>query len=109
MDLNRKSVGYTVLGPVRARASAPSGERIALAAGPNPFAGSARITHPPSAALSVIDVSGRRVRRLDPPIASTTTTWNGRDDAGRDLPAGLYWVTCRTPGASATTRLLKLR
>jgi len=41
----------------------------------------------------VSDVQGRRVRRLVESEASTggrSLVWDGRDDAGRHVPSGLY-------------------
>jgi hypothetical protein len=67
---------------------------------PNPLARAATVTltlehDAASLAIDVFDVRGRRVRRLaDGPVGAGPHgwSWNGRDDAGRPLPAGVYFV-----------------
>lgn len=49
--------------------------------------------------VSVIDAGGRTVAR------TTADRWDGRDGSGRNLPAGIYWLRCRTGGV---TRLVWL-
>jgi len=60
------------------------------------------------AALDVYDVSGRSVRRLagDP---SAGLHWDGRDDAGAMLPAGLYLMRLTTPHGAWTARSVLVR
>jgi flagellar hook assembly protein FlgD len=55
--------------------------------------------------LALVDVSGRTVRRLhdqDLPAGETLLSWDGRDDGGREVPAGVYLVKV-TKTAGATT------
>ena len=56
----------------------------------------------------VLDLAGRRVRRLDPGaagIAGTTTfAWDARDDAGRHVTPGLYFLRVTSPAGSRTVR-----
>jgi len=54
--------------------------------GPNPFRTSVAYQAP--GAVRVHDAAGRLVRTL----ARGTSTWDGADDAGRALPAGLYFL-----------------
>ena len=75
------------------------GEMRILPSLPNPFSQSAqlRFVLPSNAAvtLDICDVFGRRVRRLldgFAPAGAGQVLWNGRDDAGRCLPAGLYFT-----------------
>jgi len=75
-------------GDVRMRLAAPS---------PNPFNPSTEIRFelaaPGRATLEVFDLTGRRVRTLlrsELPAGPHAATWNGTDDAGRDVPAGVY-------------------
>jgi hypothetical protein len=49
-----------------------------------------------------------------PAVEAWRLWWNGRDESGRPVPAGTYFVTLRTtgPGGAATTarsRLVVLR
>ena len=88
---------------------------LQLLAGPNPFASGAtvRFVLPASgpAEVRVVDVAGRRVRRLqvEPLTAGPhTVAWDGRADDGTRAPAGLYLVRVRTAGGERTARLVRL-
>jgi hypothetical protein len=50
------------------------------------------------AELSVYDVSGRLVRRIDSgvyPAGHRVATWDGRDEHGRDVAPGIYFVQAK--------------
>jgi hypothetical protein len=86
------------------------------AARPNPFAGSATLRYGQPAGraadLVVFDTAGRTVRCLAGGTAAAgprTVEWDGRDDAGRVVPTGVYFVRLRGPGCSLTQRLLRIR
>ncbi|HMF13528.1 MAG TPA: T9SS type A sorting domain-containing protein [Gemmataceae bacterium] len=62
--------------------------------------------------VSVVDVDGRRVRELfkgERPAAAWTIQWNGQDENGAAVPAGVYFVTMRGNGESVTKRVVMLR
>src|SRR5262249_42400568 len=64
-----------------------------------------------SVETSIYDASGRRVRALvrGPLDAGAhDIPWDGRDDAGRRAPAGIYFVKVVTRDGAATSRLVKL-
>ncbi len=95
-------------------ASLLRGRRLVVA--PNPFNGTAHIhwnlVRDADVSLRVFDASGRAVRTLvaGPAIAGTrTTTWNGRDDTGRELAHGIYFVRLETPGEMAKTKVVLAR
>jgi flagellar hook assembly protein FlgD len=49
--------------------------------------------------LTVFDVTGRRVRQLldEPrPVGAGEVAWDGRDDDGRSVVSGLYFVKLAT-------------
>lgn len=80
---------------------------------PNPFRGSTSmqlsIARDGHARIAVYDLVGRRVRTLvDAPLAAgrQTLVWDGRDDGGRAVAAGLYMVRFDTPGAQQSRRLV---
>ena len=85
-----------------------------LVVAPNPTSGSASIRFSPAAAgtysLAVYDLRGRRVRVLEQ-VASAlqpvTVGWDGRDDGGRELPSGVYFVRV-TAGAQTLTNKVVL-
>lgn len=86
-----------------------------VSAAPNPFAGSAAIRWAlPSASdvsLSVYDAAGRRVRdllrgRLD--AGPHSMTWDGRDDRGRALGAGIYWLRLQAGGREVKASVTRL-
>lgn len=86
------------------------------AARPNPFAVSATLHYglptAQAAGLVVYDASGRAVRTLARGTAAAgyhSVEWNGRDDAGRSVPAGVYFARLQTAGRSMTQRLLRVR
>jgi hypothetical protein len=98
--------------------SAPAAPAPAAAASltaawaPNPARGGASLSlELPVAArleLRLYDVAGRRVRTLELGSREAGTHrigWDGRDDAGRPLPPGLYFGEVRADARVARTRL----
>jgi hypothetical protein len=62
--------------------------------------------------LALYDQQGRRVRSLlggTQPAGEQLITWNGHDDSGRALPAGLYFVRLATEGRTFVSRLAVIR
>jgi hypothetical protein len=60
----------------------------------------------------IFDAGGRTVRDLGwfPGDGGRPRwTWDGRDAAGRMLPAGLYFMSCRGAGLEQTAPLLRLK
>lgn len=90
---------------------------LALSAWPNPCRPQTTLhfslREPGAVALDVFDAQGRRVRSLLTgealPAGPQAIAWDGRDDAGRALPAGVYLVRVTTPAGEGTTRLVRLR
>jgi hypothetical protein len=83
---------------------------------PNPARGAATLRFGlPRAArveLALYDQQGRRMRSLlsgTQPAGERTITWNGSDDDGRALPAGLYFVRLATEGRTFISRLAVIR
>jgi hypothetical protein len=87
------------------------------AATPNPFQGATALAYELTAAAVVghalYDAAGRCVRTLEraaPRDAGPhAVAWDGRDDAGRAVPAGVYFQRVHTAGGTATQRLVRLR
>ncbi len=101
------STGVEIAGPAHAF-------RLAAAA-PTPFADRTelRFSLPVRGdhSLTVYDVGGRRVRRLSSGPAEAgahAVVWDGRDDEGRVVPAGVYFYTLRTDRGELRQRTVRL-
>jgi parallel beta-helix repeat protein/predicted outer membrane repeat protein len=64
------------------------------------------------AELALYDASGRRLRTLlngwVAPMRRALV-WDGRDDQGRPLPSGAYFLRLNAPGREETQRLIRIR
>jgi probable HAF family extracellular repeat protein len=83
---------------------------------PNPAAGKTRIGFDlPSATkvrISVYNAGGRLIRVLVDEVresGSHTVVWNGRDQAGSELPAGIYFIDGRVGEQRIVEKLVLLR
>ncbi len=87
-----------------------------LAAAPNPFRGETDLSFTlgveEDVRLELFDLFGRRVRTL---LSGRATpgmhrrAWDGRDEAGRRAPAGVYLARLAHGGSVETLRVLRLR
>lgn len=59
--------------------------------------------------LAIYDATGGKVRTLWMWPGATGVAWDGRDEAGHDVPPGSYFARVVTPHASAVTRVTILR
>jgi len=95
----------------------PAPTALAFAAPrPNPSAGDVRFTLavPRAGAvdLEVLDLAGRRVRTLHQgfaPAGALTLRWDGADESGRRVAAGLYYARARMGDESASVRFARVR
>ncbi len=87
---------------------------LRLVVGPNPADGPVRIflsgegTFGESGLVEVFDVGGRRLRSWQ--AFPGTLVWDGRDGAGRDLPAGAYivrWSGAKGHPYQISTRMIR--
>jgi hypothetical protein len=84
---------------------------------PNPFRDATRIRfglpRPTTASLTIFNLEGRRVARLVDggtlPAGFHTAVWDGRDDSGRRVAAGIYFCRLETGDAVLHRKLLVLR
>lgn len=107
---------YTQDDGVTATPAATDAATLGLLAAPNPFNPATVITltldRDGPAKLEIVDARGRSMRRLhDGSLAAgrSAVTWNGRDDHGRAVAAGIYLARLTTTGRVATTRLVLVR
>ncbi len=70
-----------------------------------------RLARPQEArgALSILDVTGRAVRRLDVEAGVSAVRWDGLDDAGRHLASGVYWASLPSAGDRLVARIMRVR
>ena len=62
--------------------------------------------------VRVVDVTGRSVRTLHDRMVYDrvhTLTWNGRDDRGRPVPAGVYFLIASDGQTEIVRRSVRLR
>jgi len=86
----------------------------ALRMSANPFRASTDVMlgawdHPLT--LTVFDSRGRVVRRLleaERVDSARSIPWDGRDDAGRPLPGGVYFLSLRAGDATASQRVVRM-
>ena len=83
---------------------------------PNPFRTTTTLQYDLPAAgncrVSIYDVKGRRVRVLHDgpaPVGTNRVDWNGRDDRGARVAAGVYFARVATPGEERSVKLVRLR
>ena len=96
---------------------APARDLLSLApAAPNPFNPATMLSwtlaRDGQVTVDMFDARGRRVARLlDGPQVSGSHSlrWEGRDDRGRRLPSGVYFVRVRALGEMRTQKLVMLQ
>jgi hypothetical protein len=92
------------------------GSALALRISPEPSYDEVRIAWPSSAesedesgggTIGIFDATGRRVRRVQE-LRGSSWRWDGRDDRGREVSAGVYWVRLELAGRIAPGRLVRI-
>jgi hypothetical protein len=119
VDIHDNVGPYTLLQysePVDVQAPGPPQELALSAPAPNPLRGSTtlRLALPRAArvSLAVYDQQGRRVRTLAAgtrPAGEHAIVWDGRDESGRAVASGIYFVRCDAEGRAFTRRLAAVR
>jgi hypothetical protein len=97
-------------------ATPPATPSLHLGAAPNPFnpRTTLHFSLPATASvdLRIYDLAGRHVRQLATgrhAAGEHRIRWNGRDDAGGEVPTGVYLVRLRAGGRTATERVTLVR
>lgn len=86
-----------------------------LLASPNPSRGPVRMHLADAGAelflhLRIYDAGGRLVRALESsPTGTPELLWDGRDELGREVPAGLYLLRAATTRGARSASLLRVR
>ncbi len=84
---------------------------------PNPFAAPDRIHYAllqgGDVRFRIVNTAGRVVRHLDPgaePAGRHSVVWDGKDERGRRVAPGIYFVVLEaTPGGTASGKLVLIR
>jgi hypothetical protein len=83
---------------------------VVLSPRPNPFRTRlvipVQLNRSGTVAASVYSIAGQRVRTLPPAVLGPglhELTWDGRDELGRGVAAGIYWIRIDDGGGSART------
>jgi flagellar hook assembly protein FlgD len=83
---------------------------------PNPFSRATsigfRLGRDHAVTLTIYDPAGRLVRSLvsgNQSAGEHSALWDGRDDAGRAVGAGLYFYTLRTADSKTQRKMLMLK
>jgi PKD repeat protein len=107
--------GTIELGKTYSGAAALPGA-ISSAASPNPFKPETTIRYAVpgagSVAIRVYSVNGSLVRTLREEIGTPgahEVRWNGKDDGGRTVPSGIYFVSVKQGLETSTTRVVLAR
>jgi hypothetical protein len=93
-----------------------SGGTAFLGAVPNPFLTTTtvrfRLGYTGPGLCEVSTASGRLVRRIPTALRAgepASVVWDGRNEVGRDLPTGVYWIRLVTPGGTVAGRAVLIR
>jgi hypothetical protein len=113
------AVRFTTGSPGFSRVDPPAGwglSRLELQAAPSPFREQARLVfrtgEPSAVALRVFDIDGRLVRVLLQGSVSAgehAVPWDGTDERGRSVPAGVYYCRLEAGGAPVSRAITVLR
>lgn len=94
----------------------PGGAALSVTTAPNPFRGRTRLSfsveRPGDVTLLIADAAGRTVARLlDRRVGAGphALDWDGTDDAGRALPAGVYFYRLASDDGAASGKTTLLR
>jgi tetratricopeptide (TPR) repeat protein len=104
-------------GPLDAPGGPAAARGVRLGPGlPNPFASDLKLGYSLERAgcvrLEVHDLAGRRVTGLEAgwrPAGAHEARWDGRDAAGRPVPAGVYLAVLEADGRRASRKIFRLR
>jgi hypothetical protein len=85
---------------------------ISLQVYPNPFNHTLQIKLTYPARVSIFDSAGKRIRLLSGDwehIPDLNLTWNGRDEAGRDISSGIYFILAENSRGKKIVKTIYLK
>jgi hypothetical protein len=98
--------------PTNSVEDAPSPKAARLAVSPQPGTGAVRFAWAPlrgTVRLELFDVSGARRRAAAVDGAQGAWVWDGADDQGQAVPAGIYFAKLKAPGIELKCRVVRIR
>jgi hypothetical protein len=111
----RKAFRITVASPVGVQPQGPSTGMALSAPSPNPSSSATRLefelAQSSNADLTIFDAAGRRIATLlsgEQPAGRRTVTWNGQDEGGQTVAAGIYFARLSTPRGATSRRLVRV-
>ena len=115
-DVYATRIGSLGLVPTGVDGAVPSPSLIVGNAYPNPFSNTTSLDIAlktvSDVKVDIVDVSGRRVRRImlrDAPRGALRVDFDGRNDRGASLANGVYFCKVSVAGATVTRRLVIIR
>jgi flagellar hook assembly protein FlgD len=66
----------------------------------------------PTVRIDIYNIKGAKVRSLTNktyPVGQHKVTWNGTDDAGKNVASGIYFYRFKADGTEATKKMLLLK
>lgn len=109
---------YTIIvepSPLTGVAPTAAPSELSFAIRPNPSRSDAvfrlALPEPARAEVDVFDAAGRRVRRVHEgvlPAGLHALAWDGRDEAGRSVGAGVYFARLRSPSGERSIKITRL-
>ncbi|RKZ22384.1 hypothetical protein DRQ16_02450, partial [bacterium] len=69
------------------------------------------LPHDGKVSIEIYNVSGRRVKELFRGYQKTGThelIWDGRDEKGKKVPAGVYWIVVKGEGETGVRKMIKI-
>jgi predicted extracellular nuclease len=98
-----------VIVSVRIEAARPAGPLVLSDPRPNPFSSTVELDIEAMGRrglAGVFEVRGERVRTIHLEAGDDRVRWDGCDDAGRRLPAGVYWIVVGPGGVEGTRKVV---
>jgi hypothetical protein len=114
--LTDTTISYENPGVSENQAVRSSANSVFLVCNPNPFAKNVAIDWSAGlhtqAVLQVYDVTGRLVRTLAQssiPGHKSLTVWDGRDETGKEMESGIYFVCLKAGYEMSYTKVVRVR
>jgi hypothetical protein len=99
---------------IRERIAPVAEQNVRISVSPNPFVGMTRISfkifqNTGSIKFEIFDITGRMVRDFTPPEPEAITYWDGTDNLGNAVPAGVYFIRLSSQNAKQVTPMVLLK